>query len=73
MMVKNAQFCDPYFCLQARTLRLLSSVYLEMDQEDLLQKALNAVTLANNVSRLCGNYVHVHITCLAFFNDLYIS
>uniref|UniRef100_K1R9X1 Protein ZIP4 homolog n=1 Tax=Magallana gigas TaxID=29159 RepID=K1R9X1_MAGGI len=34
---------------QARTLRLLASVYLEMDQEDLLQKALNAVTLANNV------------------------
>lgn len=33
---------------QARTLRLLASVYLEMDQEDLLQKALNAVTLANN-------------------------
>lgn len=52
MMVKNVQFCDPYFCLQARTLRLLASVYLEMDQEDLLQKALNAVTLANNVSRL---------------------
>lgn len=73
MMVKNVQFCDPYFCLQARTLRLLSSVYLEMDQEDLLQKALNAVTLANNVSRLCGNYVHIHIICLAIFNDLYIS
>lgn len=52
-MVKNVQSCDLHFGLQARTLRLLASVYLEMDQEDLLQKSLNAVTLANNVSRLC--------------------
>ncbi|XP_056013894.1 testis-expressed protein 11-like [Ostrea edulis] len=33
---------------QARTLRLLASVYLEMNEEDHILKALNAVTLANN-------------------------
>ncbi|XP_078322707.1 testis-expressed protein 11-like [Crassostrea virginica] len=33
---------------QARTLRLLASVYLEMNQEEHFEKALNAVTLANN-------------------------
>ncbi|XP_062609815.1 testis-expressed protein 11-like, partial [Saccostrea cucullata] len=33
---------------QARTLRLLACVYMELNQEDHIQKALNAVTLANN-------------------------
>lgn len=50
--LKETKFqTTPFFlAVKARTLRLLASVYLEMNQEEHFEKALNAVTLANNVS-----------------------
>ena len=42
--------------LQAKTLRLLANVYLELNEPGCYEKALNAVTLANTVG------LHTHCT-----------
>ncbi|KAL5009458.1 hypothetical protein ScPMuIL_011763 [Solemya velum] len=51
---------------QARTLRLLANVYLEWGQMDFLQKALNAVSLANtDYPHPAGLYLKLRIVLLS--------
>ena len=45
--------------IQARTLRLLASAYLDWESQEHWQKALNAVELANTVSEVQNQYEFV--------------